>query len=538
MIPIVIVLSIAALNMIEATHNSDLVMLHFADSYRFHMYGSEFAKTIRHVHDAEAAAGNHVVVLHSGDVFFGCGLCNRGNGSHITEIFRYLNVRFMCPGNHEMDQGLSQFRDILYSLVPQTRIVLSNVSPSSSSTTWWWHHEIPENPFTLVYEHADMIIGPWHIRIIGLWDTSTWDTIGSEIRNELIIQNPIDVAIRLCDEGREQSHSPSSFLCICLTHMENETDIRLAESHACDYVLGGHDHSWFSSESLHLVKTGTDLHDLAVIRVLQEKEPSHMLWSLRRIKREEMISFGCDESFRTLVTHNMEQVDMRPICHLIDAMPVHTLRSRLEQTYLGQWVALQLHESTMHMYGTQAGVVNSGYIRAEHDMQNGTLTYAQLEEWMPFNDEVVCVSCLPPMLTSLFEKHTSGLPNIENGHYPQIYGLYIEVDTSSQATRLQTRVTSMWLLMPYDTMVRINGPDSLIQHIRLGIRIFDHGYLFESCTLCSLDHHDEQQVYNHTLSFMHSIFIHTLTNNLTCPFYKPYTPQVAIATKSYDVHEY
>ena len=640
--------------------SGDAVFLHFADSYRFHMYGSEFATTLAHTQQAEQAAGHHVAVLHSGDAFFSCGLCNRGNGSHIPDIFRFLKVDFMCPGNHEMDQGLLQFRDIIRLM--NTRIVLSNVRPVGEAIYPWWAHPDSDTSHTLVHPDAHFVRGAWHVRIIGLWDASTLDACGIDIRNELaIMEDPITAALRLCNEWR---HSPFEWMrvCICLTHMDLETDLRLAHSGACDYILGGHDHFWFSNEPLRLVKSGTDMHDLAVVRVGKKRESEHsehsvqpdspeslesahpdqqtepaqqelqngvtpllnlpavvhstadnrrdrdvpetqmlrdhftdvtnlyngpvcgwtsneimkaprnyqteneyvtklgdsagvrpnadnrrdreetleqpkqpqspesvslspnkpaskltrdhnvLTWSLTRITRDEMTTCGADEAFRALVDTQMGHADMRPICQLKESMPVTTLRNRLAQTYPGQWVAKQLHEATLETHGTQAGVVNSGYIRAENDLHHGRFTYAILEELMPFNDEVMAISCSIPTLAILLERHTRGLPDVENGHYPQIHGLYIQVNV-----RHSPRIVSLWLRMPHDTILRLDGPHAM-RHIRLGIRTFDHGYLFQGCTLVESEMNGSPLV--------HSILLRALGD--VCPFYSPYTTEEVI----------
>lgn len=440
------------------------VLLHFADSYRFHLYGASFAQAVRDVR--HRCPASNITMVHSGDVFFSCRLCDQAQGHHVPPLFKLLDVRVMVPGNHDFDRGVDVFH-ALAAKMDGIGMILSNVLLDHNSQSVSVIAEMGYR-YRLRWTSAISLDSNTRTAYIGLWDNSTLHSCDGSVRTRLKLISPIEAATKWCGFARRFT---SGFACVCLTHMSDASDLALAAARVCDVVLGGHEHHYLLRPDISLAKTGTDFRDLTVVH-LRDKHGSSWFEHFDVTPSFRRRSQDFEESVR----HFMGAANSTVLCRLRSGDPSNMLYSRNGPTTIGTHVARLL----MDHFQADIGIICSGYFRWDMPISDGLMTQGIFDDMMPFSSTPLCVRCSHAQLCRDLLHMTVSYP-ADDGRYPQLAGIKLSINTSAIGLR---RIHAMFAT---GHTLNCSDEDTIT---RIGSRTFDagsNGYLLPNCGPCDDD---------------------------------------------------
>lgn len=179
---------------------------------------------------------------------------------------------------------------------------------------------------------------------------------------------------------------------IALTHQPLRVDRALADLGVVDLIHGGHEHDGHLELDRRTPIAKAPMNATSVIiadLVVAGGRPTVS------VRMEPVAAWPEDPAMRARVDRHLAQVralEARTLFVLPEGVVLTSARARFEQTSVGTLVASRLRDAL----GAEVGIFNGGGLRGQNE-RRGRFTFADLEEEVPFENEVV-VASLPGAL--------------------------------------------------------------------------------------------------------------------------------------------
>jgi 5'-nucleotidase/UDP-sugar diphosphatase len=348
--------------------------------------------------EREREQASNSLLLDAGDLMTGSMICeieHKGAyGGALVDMMNHIGFDAMVPGNHEFDISVTNLRAL--ESIANFPILCANMSKGNGQLTEEAYH---------IYE-----VGPVRVGVIGLTCYPMRGMVSDpnlegfdSTEPELIIDSLII------------SIDPLTDVIIILSHMGIEYDRRMAErTKGLDLIVGGHSHAeLFEPERVNgvlIVQAGSKSRYLGRIDLTIEGD-SVAAYDAELIPMFTEI-IQPDPEISAMVSQFRNKIDKR-YGRVIGKTEKRWENSTGKETELGRWLTDVLNR---RLY-TDIAVINSGAIRKE--LGPGEITIADIEEMLPFNNQIVTFGCTGRQLQSIAEQ------NISAGAEGYIYPMYI-----------------------------------------------------------------------------------------------------------------
>lgn len=249
----------------KQNQNKCLEMVHFNDCYELETAARFYAELLKH-------GWENKLKLFSGDLFFPSILSLTFRGKPVEKFFELLNIDYAVIGNHEIDEGLQLFEDLIRPY--PTKWLLCNYKHSQNQMNLANALEFD------IFERGGFSIG-----IFG-----TLDKFWIEASIPLPNFEYIDFKPKIKEVSRILKQKGCDLI-ICLTHMATASDEEALEIESdVDIFLGGHEHVYFVKHANNkvLLKSGSDYQMFSNLSLslddspLSDALPDNFTFKLRR----------------------------------------------------------------------------------------------------------------------------------------------------------------------------------------------------------------------------------------------------------------
>ncbi len=332
---------------------------------------AKLAAAVDRIRAENQALGARTLLVDAGDWYAGTPEGGLESGRAFVDLLAQLDYDMLCPGNHEFDHGLDNFRALLGRF--DGRAAVANLSPAGASQRVEW-----VEPWRVVD------VGGLNIALIGLLTPSTPSITHADAR-KLAFATPAE-ALR---KARAELAGRADWI-LPVGHIGVDEAVILAQAHPdLDLIVSGHSHTFLREPvqvgKVSVVQAGARAQTLGRVDV----------WFDRRAKRVERLearlieldgeepasarSRRIEEAARALVARSAAEMDVQ-----VGVLAAPLTRGRgIESTVAGNWVADLLRQATQ----ADVGVHNRGGTRT--DLDAGAVTRRDLFELLPFDNWVV-----------------------------------------------------------------------------------------------------------------------------------------------------
>ena len=182
----------------------------------------------------------------------------------MIEVFKRLNVKVSCLGNHEMDFGLERMEELIKKTQPTTWVMSNIVEIKMNDRTG---KTIREDLTRGLHRYKIINHQGIKIGIFGLCEDDWKGFVPSDVWLE--IHDFVKVALEMSTFLKRKKCD----YIIALTHMRVEKDRILAQEceKEIDLILGGHDHmnlfEVYNNGKLAIVKSGSDFKEFSSLEI-------------------------------------------------------------------------------------------------------------------------------------------------------------------------------------------------------------------------------------------------------------------------------
>ncbi|KAF2739654.1 Metallo-dependent phosphatase [Polyplosphaeria fusca] len=403
----------------------DLRFLHYNDVYHVDCSSAEPVGGIARFqtltnyyrHDQKYEGQSKLLTFFSGDAFNPSLESSVTKGSHMIPILNGIGTDVACVGNHDLDFGVKQFRN----LTSQCKFpwLLANVlDPALGDGV-----PLGNAKKTVMLESSNGI----KVGVIGLAEREWLDTINSLPPN-IIYKSASATAKELIPQLREQGAE----IIVAVSHQREPNDNKLAENTGgewIDVILGGHDHYYAHSfiNGTHVLRSGTDFKQLSHIEVWRKQEGKG--WDFKITRRDIVSSIPQDKAAVEVVeglTNKLKEKLDKPIGYTAAPLDARFTTVRTKESNLGNFVC----DLMRYYYQTDCCIMASGTIRGDQIYPPGVLRLRDIVNCFPFEDPVVVMKVTGTALRLALENGVSNYPALE-GRFPQVSNITFTADYSA-----------------------------------------------------------------------------------------------------------
>lgn len=270
------------------------------------------------------------VTLFSGDAFNPSLESSITKGSHMVPILNALGTDCASLGNHDLDFGVGQFRN-LAAKCSFPWLIANVLDPALG----------PDVPIgNAKRTHIITASNGLKIGIIGLGEREWLETINS-LPPDLIYKSASETAKELIPQLRAEGAD----LIVALTHMREPNDNKLAENvgDQIDVILGGHDHYYSHSfiNGCHVLRSGTDFKQLSYIEARKAPPGSPRPWEFVVYRRDIVSSVAEHKPTLELankLTAKLKQSLEKPVGWTAAPLDARFTTVRLRESNIGNFV--------------------------------------------------------------------------------------------------------------------------------------------------------------------------------------------------------
>ncbi|POS72322.1 flagellar associated protein [Diaporthe helianthi] len=367
------------------------------------------------------------VTLFSGDAFNPSLESSITKGSHMVPILNALATDCASLGNHDLDFGVGQFRN-LAAKCSFPWLIANVLDPALG----------PDVPIgNASRTHIITATNGLKIGIIGLGEREWLETINS-LPPDLIYRSASETARELVPQLRRDGAD----LVVALTHMREPNDNKLAENvgDQIDLILGGHDHYYAHSfiNGCHVLRSGTDFKQLSYIEARRSPPGSPRPWQFV-IYRRDIVS-SVPEHRPTLeladkLTARLKQSLEKPVGWTAAPLDARFTTVRLRESNIGNFVC----DIMRHHYSADCALMAAGTIRGDQVYPPGPIRVKDITDCFPFEDPVVVIKVTGQAIREALENAVSLYPALE-GRFPQVSNIRFTFDPKRTVGE---RVTSL-----------------------------------------------------------------------------------------------
>jgi 5'-nucleotidase/UDP-sugar diphosphatase len=360
---------------------------------------ARIATIVRRIEKDNLARGWETLVLFGGDALSGTLISSEFEGAAEFDFLNMLGVDAMVIGNHEFDNGIPRFQE----LIRQASF------PIVSANVYWRGSKDRLVPPSVLIEEDHI-----KVAILGLATKETLITTLPSNVADIFVTDPISEAKKEMKLLRQAAPFR-----IALTHLGVEEDVRLAKKvRGLSAVVGGHDH----------VKPDKYCRTVRRIPVCQTPAYGYYVGRLDfeiddkkvRYLGSELIPVTAEVARDHRVARMVRSYDRRlskKYDRVIGRAAQDFYSERGRQTDLGKIIAGAIRWKT----GAEIGFINSGGIRAP--LRRGPITIRDVAAVEPFPNRLVILDVSGRQLTKALEH------GIKHGHGAllQVAGMTYEV---------------------------------------------------------------------------------------------------------------
>lgn len=321
-----------------STSPPDLRLLHYNDVYHLDASSAEPVGGIARFMTVcnEYQQGDRFrdqpacLTLFSGDAFNPSLESSITKGSHMVPILNAIGTDCASLGNHDLDFGVGQFRNLAAKC--SFPWLIANVLDADLG---------PNVPIGNARRtHIITASNGLKIGIIGLGEREWLETINSLPPN-LIYKSATETAKELIPQLR----ADGADLIVALTHMREPNDNKLAENvgDQIDLILGGHDHYYSHSfiNGCHVLRSGTDFKQLSYIEARKAPPGSPRPWQFV-IYRRDIVSSVAEHTptleLANKLTATLKQSLEKPVGWTAAPLDARFTTVRLRESNIGNFV--------------------------------------------------------------------------------------------------------------------------------------------------------------------------------------------------------
>ena len=360
---------------------------------------------------AERAKGGHVVFAHGGDTLSPSLMSGVDQGAHIMALTNSLKPDIFVPGNHEFDFGKAVF-----------------------------FKRMAEATFPVF---AANMAGPDGRPLPGLKDRDivTFDGVrigltGAAHDGTPRMSNPEDLkflpTVAAMKAQGEALRRDGVDIVVVVMHADRAQGADLAQTHAADVILTGHNHDLFiqfDGRTL-MVESAYDAHYVTVIDLhIETKQQGNRRevewWPQFRVVDTATVT--PDPEVAAIVAGFQQELDRQmnvPLATTTVMLDSRNATVRGREAAIGNLIADAMRDRTR----ADAAIMNGGGIRGGKVYDPGTaITRRDVQAELPFSNHLVVLDVKGSDLRLAIENGLSRLPAAA-GRFPQVSGMKIEFD--------------------------------------------------------------------------------------------------------------
>lgn len=358
---------------------------------------------------------SEVMTLFSGDAFNPSLESSVTKGKHMVPALNTINTTIACLGNHDLDFGVEQFRN-LASQCEFPWLCANVLDPALGE-------EVPLGNCkrtSIITTSNGITVG-----FIGVVEREWLDTINTLPPNLQYLSASATVgklAPQLREEGAE--------IVVVLSHQREPNDNKLAEKlppGTVDIVLGGHDHFYGHSiiNGTHILRSGTDFKQLSYVEGRRKADGSKR-WDFN-INRRDIVSSIVEEPAAlevvTNITSALKAKLEKPIGYTAAPLDARFTTVRMKESNMGNFVC----DLMRYHYNADCTIMASGTIRGDQVYPPGVLRVKDLMNCFPFEDPCVVIALQGKYIVEALENAVGKYPALE-GRFPQVSGIQFTFD--------------------------------------------------------------------------------------------------------------
>ena len=355
------------------------------------------------------------LTLFSGDAWNPSIESSVTKGSHMVPGLNKLGTDVACVGNHDLDFGVNQFRN-LASQCTFPWLLANVLDPALGKDV-----PLGNAKRTVILTASNGI----KVGVIGLAEREWLETINS-LPPDLIYRSASatakDLAPRLRQEGAE--------LIVALTHQREPNDNKLAENTPdglIDIILGGHDHFYKHSliNGTHVLTSGTDFKQLSYIEA-RRKTGGSKKWDFHIVQRDIVSAIKPDPEMQQLtskITSSLNSKLEKPLGYTAAPLDARFTTVRLKESNYGNFVC----DLMRYHYQGDCTLMAAGTIRGDQIYPPGVLKVKDILNCFPFEDPCIVIVVNGQALLEALENSVSAYPSLE-GRFPQVSNINFEFD--------------------------------------------------------------------------------------------------------------
>lgn len=427
----------------EGPKNTDLCILFTNDVHCKYENGVGYAGVASLKKECSASYSNCLLV-DSGDFTQGGAIASISEGKASIDIVNEIGYDYAILGNHEFDYGLAALKENIHNF--NGKLLNSNVTYTGKNA----------NPFADTVKYDILDLGDYKVGFIGIstpLSISTSKPLNFIEDNNYVVSfgesDTISFANTIQNVVNEVKAQGVNYV-VALSHLGyilDETNSDYKYSSNCiatltkdiDIFLDGHSHT--EIDSLHvknseqkdtlICQTGTELNAVGKLVITKDgiKETSLIKEGVSKNEETSLaiaeISDMYGEKLKEIISHSDYDLS------IYDENGIRMVRSR--EVGIGNFVADAYKATT----GATIGYTNGGGVR--DSIKKGDITVEQIININPFGNSLCSVEVTGQDLFDMFEYFVEDVQSEyvknnqaygENGSFPQISGLKIEIDTS------------------------------------------------------------------------------------------------------------
>lgn len=368
-------------------------------------------------HDSAFSGQPDLLTLFSGDAFNPSLESSVTKGSHMVPVLNKLGTDVACVGNHDLDFGVKQFRN-LKKQCTFPWLIANVLDPQ-------WGDDVPLAGCqkTVILTASNGI----KVGVIGLVEREWLATINA-LPPDLIYKSASATAIELVPKLREQGAE----IIVAVTHQREPNDNKLAEKTPdglIDLILGGHDHYYSHTvlNGTHVLRSGTDFRQLSYIEA-RRKNDGTSKWDFHIVRRDIVKSIEPDAEMQELeqkLSSTLASKLEKPLGYTAAPLDARFTTVRLKESNYGNFVCdlMRFH------YQGDCALMAAGTIRGDQIYPPGVLRVKDIMTCFPFEDPCIVIKVTGAALLSALENSVSMYPALE-GRFPQVSNIAFEFDPS------------------------------------------------------------------------------------------------------------
>lgn len=367
----------------------------------------------------------YVLTVSVGDFVQGSMIGSLSHGEDVVPVLNAVGYDVLTVGNHEFDYGGAQLQQITDKM--QAPVTCVNLSDYQT-------HKFLYAPYVVKQcgRRKVAFVGVLTPQTITAEGYSFFDADGRQLYDV----HPAEVA-QLTQQAVDAARREGADYVVVLAHLGESTNSYtsrqlIADTRGIDVVLDGHSHSvipmtWVSNREGRPVcttQTGTKFEHVGKLYISRKGQVATTLIPTQEIAytstRVQAVLDSIDSRYAAMKA--------RPCGYNEQALPIYNIAGSRDVRRSECALANLITDCMRYTTGAEIAVTNGGGIR--ENLPEGEITYGQIFDVLPFNNEMLVASVPGSHIRAMVEKECATLPE-ENGMFVHPSGMRYRVVVSA-----------------------------------------------------------------------------------------------------------